>query len=224
MLNNKVFVDDGEALYFHRGVSSRKRGANGKAIRDYPPIEVAVVTRWKETFAAINEGRRVIWARFLSLLRIHRVTAEFCTCPTYSTLRICDGILLWLLVKEPGFTVLLRYSWKYVGVRPFRYGFVRQTTRVEPPHVREFKSQARPAKKGGRKRLEWLLRTTPLVTVAVMENSSPSAKTRRVSWPAGTPPGTQCACTVHRSLAVNAIGPCIFGASTATGAFTTWLD
>ena len=108
MLNNKVFVDDGDALFFHQGMSSRKRGPNGKAIRDYPPIEVADVTRWKETFAAINEGRRVTWAQFLSLLRIHRVTAEFCTCATYSTLGICDGILLWLLVKEPGFTVPLR--------------------------------------------------------------------------------------------------------------------
>ena len=151
MLNNKVFVDDGDALFFHQGVSSRKRRANGKAIRDYPPIEVADVTRWKETFAAINEGRRVTWAHFLSLLCIHRVTAEFCTCATYSTLGISDGILLWLLVKEPGFTVPLRYTWKCVGVRPFRYGRVRRTvaSHVEPPHVREFKSQASPDKKGG---------------------------------------------------------------------------
>ena len=81
-------------------------------------------------------------------------TAEFCTCATYSTLGICDGILLWLLVKEPGFTVPLRYSWKYVGVRPFRHGHVRWTivSRVEPPHVHEFKSQANLSKKSGKKK------------------------------------------------------------------------
>ena len=50
----------------------------------------------------------------------------------------------------------LRYSWKYVGVRPFRYGRVRVTvaSRVERPHVREFKSQASPSKKGGPKRAQ----------------------------------------------------------------------
>ena len=115
---------------------------------------VGEVTQWKETLSAINEGRRVTWLHFLSFLRIHRVTADFCTCATYSTLGICNGILLWLLVKEPGFMVPLRYSGKYVGVRPFRYGRVRQTivSRVEPPHVRELKSQANPSKKGGKKR------------------------------------------------------------------------
>ena len=79
---------------------------------------------------------------------------EFCTCATYSTLGIYDGILLWLFVKEPGFTVPLRYSWKYVGVRPVRYGRVRRpaVSRVEPPHVRELKSQANPSKKGGKKK------------------------------------------------------------------------
>ena len=48
----------------------------------------------------------------------------------------------------------LRYSWNYVGVGPFRYGRVRRTvvSRVEPPHVRELKSQANPSKKGGTKK------------------------------------------------------------------------
>ena len=48
----------------------------------------------------------------------------------------------------------LRYSWKYAGVRPFRYGRVRRivVSRVEPPHVRELKSQANPSKKGGKKK------------------------------------------------------------------------
>ena len=91
---------------------------------------------------------------FLSFLRIHRVTAKFYTYATYSTLGICDGILLWLLVKEPGFTVPLRCSWKYVGVRPFRYGRLRRTdvSQVELPHVRELKSQANPSKKRWQKK------------------------------------------------------------------------
>ena len=154
MLHNKVFVDDGDAIFVHQGVTSQKWGANGKPIRDYPPIAVGEVTQWKETLSAINEGRRVTWMHFLSFLRIHRVTAEFCTCATYSTLGICDGILLWLLVKDPGFTLPLRYSWKYVGVRPFRYGRVRRTvvSWVEPPHVRELKSQANPSKKKWQKK------------------------------------------------------------------------
>ena len=36
MLHNKVFVDDGDAIFVHPGVTSRKRGANGKPIRDHP--------------------------------------------------------------------------------------------------------------------------------------------------------------------------------------------
>ena len=60
------------------------------------------------------------------------------------------------VVKEPGFTVPLRYSWKYVGVRSFRYGRVRRTviSRVEPPHVRELKSQTNPSKKVGKKKVK----------------------------------------------------------------------
>ena len=37
-------------------MSSRKWGANSRPIGDYPPIEVAEVTQWKETFSAIDEG------------------------------------------------------------------------------------------------------------------------------------------------------------------------
>ena len=48
----------------------------------------------------------------------------------------------------------LQYSCKYVAVRPFRYGRVRRTvvSRVEPPHVRELKSQPNLSKKGGKKK------------------------------------------------------------------------
>ena len=48
----------------------------------------------------------------------------------------------------------LPYSWKYIGVRPFRYGRVRRivVSRVVLRHVHELKSQANPSKKGGKKR------------------------------------------------------------------------
>ena len=38
MMHNKVFVDDGDALFVHHGVTSRKWGPNIKPIRDYPPL------------------------------------------------------------------------------------------------------------------------------------------------------------------------------------------
>ena len=151
---------------------------------------------------------------------------EFCTCATYSTLGICDGILLWLLIKEPSFTVPLRYSWKYVGVRPFRYGRVRRivVSWVEPPHVRELKSQANPSKEGGKKRPKELLRMTLPVKVAVMGSLFLCPKRRSVSWPVGMHHGIQCACTVQFLLVVNAIRPHIRGVSFVMGAFTAWLE
>ena len=80
-----------------------------------PPIAIGEVTQWKKTLSAINEGRRGAWMHFLSFLRIHRIMAEFCTCAIYSTLGICDGILAWLFVKEPGFmvafAVLMEVRW-----------------------------------------------------------------------------------------------------------------
>ena len=201
-------------------LTSRKRGANGKPIGDYPHIGVAEVTQWKETLSAINEGRRVTSMQFLSFLRIHRVTAELCTCATYSTLGICDNILLWLLVKEPSFTVPSRYSWKYVGVRPFRYGRVRRivASRVEPPHeLRELKLQANPSKKGGKQKAK-----------RVVEHNSSSDRSCD-----GEPPSlaeevkrelARGNYTVHLLRAVNAIGPYICGVSTAMGTFTAWLE
>ena len=70
------------------------------------------------------------------------------TPPLESATAFCYG-----LVKELGFTVPLRYSWKYVGVRPFRYGRVRwiDVSRVEPPHVRVCRQQT-PPKKVAKKR------------------------------------------------------------------------
>ena len=49
-------------------------------------------------------------ASVVDFLRVHRVTAKACTCATHCTLGVCEVCLLWLLVKKPGFKVLLPYS------------------------------------------------------------------------------------------------------------------
>ena len=85
MLHNKESVADRDALFFHVGMTSRKRGANGKPVLDYPFIGVVDVTQCEEN---INEGQRVMWMHFLSLVAIHCVTSQFCTCALYSTLNI----------------------------------------------------------------------------------------------------------------------------------------
>ena len=91
---------------------------------------------------------KVTWPRFPDFLRVYRVTAKGCTCGTYCTLCVCEGCLLWLLVKEPGFKVPLSRAWNFVGSRPFKFGRVRCTvvTHVEVPHVCALKSQGGPQK------------------------------------------------------------------------------
>ena len=98
-------------------------------------------------------------------------------------LHVCHVLHPWNFA--PGFTVPLRCSWKYVGVRPFRYGRVRRTavSRFEPPHVRELKLQATPSKKGDKKRPKELLRMTPPVKVAVIGSLFLWPKRRSVSSP-----------------------------------------
>ena len=68
------------------------------------------------------------------------------------------AVLLWFLVKEPGFEVPLRHSWRFVGSRPSTFGRVRRTvvTRVEAPHVRALKSQGGPKKQKAAKRSQEL--------------------------------------------------------------------
>ena len=36
ILHDAIFLDNGDAIFFHQGVASRKRGANGKPVREYP--------------------------------------------------------------------------------------------------------------------------------------------------------------------------------------------
>ena len=107
--------------------------------RCYAPPPLATIS---------NEGP-FTWPLFVYFLRVHRVTVQGCTCATYCTLAVCEDCLLWLLVKEHGFKVPLRYSWKFVGSHPFKFGRLRRTvvTRVEAPHVRALKSQGGPPKK-----------------------------------------------------------------------------
>ena len=61
-------------------------------------------------------------------------------------------------MKEHGFKVPLRYSWKFVGSRPFKFGRARRNvvTRVEAPYVRALKSQGGPQKKKAAKRSQEL--------------------------------------------------------------------
>ena len=110
------------------------------------------VAQWEKTLATISNGGCVTWPQFVGLSRVHRVTTEACTCATSCTSGFCEGLLLWLLVKRPGFKEPLRYSWKFVGSRPFKFRHVRRTVvaPVEAPHVRALKSQGGPQKKQSR--------------------------------------------------------------------------
>ena len=112
-LHDEVFLGGSVVpLFSHRGVSLCNGIASGMAVLDYPVIGVAEFTRLNKALAAINEGSLVMRTQFLCVLRIHPVAVDT------HVLRIshCDGIVMWLLVKESGFELLLQYSWKYVSV------------------------------------------------------------------------------------------------------------
>ena len=91
ILHDAILFDDGYAIFFYQGVASRKQGANGKPVREYPPMDGMQVAQWKKTLATISNGGRVAWAQFVQFLRVHRVTVEPCTCGTYCTLGVCEG-------------------------------------------------------------------------------------------------------------------------------------
>ena len=102
--------DAGDALFFHQGEKSKKRGCNGERVRTYPLVDAAVVASWNKTLRKIEKGKSVQWNDFVAFMSIHRVNAERCTCPTYGTYAICEGVLLWHIVKVPGFKVPTQYS------------------------------------------------------------------------------------------------------------------
>ena len=63
------------------------------------------MAEWKATLRKTEEGTSITWEVFVAFLRIHRVTADGCTCANYCTFAMCEGVLLWLFVKEPNFKV-----------------------------------------------------------------------------------------------------------------------
>ena len=83
-----------------------------------------VLVEWKATLRKIEEGTSIMWEVFVAFLRIHRVAVDGCTCAYYCTFAMCEGVLLWLLVKEPNFKVPSQYSWEIVAQRPFKLGHV----------------------------------------------------------------------------------------------------
>ena len=48
---------------------------------------------------------------------------------------MCEGVLLWHIVKVPGFKVPTQQSWELIAQRPFKLGRVERlvTARAEPP-------------------------------------------------------------------------------------------
>ena len=39
ILHDAIFFANGDAIFFHEGAASRQRGANGKLVREYPPMD-----------------------------------------------------------------------------------------------------------------------------------------------------------------------------------------
>ena len=72
------------------------------------------MAEWKATLRKIEEGTSIMREKFVAFLRIHHVTAEGCTCANYCTFAMCEGVLLWLLVREPKLKVPSRFSWEIV--------------------------------------------------------------------------------------------------------------
>ena len=121
ILHSKRFYDAGEALFIHQGSTTKKRGRAGMRVREYPPITADEVAQWQTCSEKISEGSPVLWDDFVAFLRIQRVTSTSCTCGHYHVLEVCEGILLWLLVKGMA-TPPPMYDWKYVSCRPFKFG------------------------------------------------------------------------------------------------------
>ena len=63
----------------------------------------AVVAEWKATLCKIEEGTSITWEEFVAFLHVCRMTVDGCGCANYRTFAMCEGVLLWLLVKETGF-------------------------------------------------------------------------------------------------------------------------
>ena len=132
--------------------------------------------------------------------------------------------LLWLIIKEPGLAVPLRYLWKYVGVGLFRYGRVRRivASRIEPPCVREFKFQASPPQKGGKKKAQRVVEHNCSTDGSC--DGEPLSLAQDVKRELARGNASWHSMRVHHLHAVNAMGPYICGASIAMVAFIAWLE
>ena len=120
--------------FLTKEIPQKERSLNGQPIKEYRPIDGAAVAEWKATLRKIEEVTSITWEVFAAFLRIHRVTADGCTCANYCTFAMCEGVLLWLLVKEPNFKVPSQYSWGIVAQRHFNLGRVERkvTARAQP--------------------------------------------------------------------------------------------
>jgi hypothetical protein len=52
-----TFFDAGDALFFHQGEKSKKRGRNGERVRTYPLVDAAAVASWNKTLRKIEKGK-----------------------------------------------------------------------------------------------------------------------------------------------------------------------
>ena len=113
---------------------TKKQGLNGQPIKVYWAIDGAAVAEWKATLHKIEEWASITWEEFAAFLRIHRVVVDGCTFANYCTFTVCEGVLLWLLAKEPNFKIPSQYSWEIVAQRRFNWGRIEcnVTARAEP--------------------------------------------------------------------------------------------
>ena len=65
------------------------------------------VRQWKDTLAKMEHGDPVPWPMFVDFIRLRHTSASHCTCGAFQVLGLCEEILLWLILKEPQFQVLL---------------------------------------------------------------------------------------------------------------------
>ena len=130
------------------------------------------------------------------------VAALIGLCGVYFRFGVCEGCLLWYLVKEPGFKVPLRYFWMFVRPRPFKFGRVRHTvvTCPEVPHVCALKSQGPPKKEKAAKRSQELSNSNSDSDLDSSSDGScdgePLALAPLVSgnWTVGASGGIPCSC------------------------------
>ena len=135
-----AFFNDGDALFFDQGDSSKQRGLNGQPIKVYRAIVSAAVAS-EATLRKTEEGTSITWEEFVAFLRIHRVTTDGCTCANYCMFAMCEGVLLWLLVREPKSKVPSQYSWEIVAQRPLELGRIERKVTARAEQSRKLRTR-----------------------------------------------------------------------------------